>query len=211
MHFRGSGITHHADDLSAGGAADDGIVDENHALALEQVPHRIEFQAHAEIAHALLRLDECASNVVIADQSKAKRDPALVGIANGGGNARIRHGHDEISIYRSLARELAAQRFAAFLHGTAKDHAVRTRKIYVLEDAARLLSRRRIETRMNAFASDHNQLARLHVALITRANQVKRAAFGCKHRRCVSARIRQNSHRHWTKYLRIARTEHPVA
>jgi hypothetical protein len=32
--------------------------------------HRIQLQLHAEVAHPLLRLDEGAANVVVADQSK---------------------------------------------------------------------------------------------------------------------------------------------
>ena len=35
VHFLGAGIAQHADDLPAGGAADDGIIDHDHALAFK--------------------------------------------------------------------------------------------------------------------------------------------------------------------------------
>src|SRR4029077_7767929 len=41
VHFGGAGLANQADDLAAGGAADDGIVDQNHALAFEHSTNRI--------------------------------------------------------------------------------------------------------------------------------------------------------------------------
>src|SRR3954451_6585736 len=98
--------------------------------------HRIELQAHAEVAHALLRLDESAAYVMIADQPKAEWNSALIGKANTGSHSRIGNGHNEIGIHRSFASQLPAQCFAALLHRPPKDHTVRTREVHVLEDAA---------------------------------------------------------------------------
>ena len=75
MHFAGAGASDHADNLAAGGAANEGIVDQHDALALQQVPHRIQLQLDAEIADRLRRLDEGAADVVIADQRLAVREP----------------------------------------------------------------------------------------------------------------------------------------
>src|SRR3954454_2391924 len=63
MHFLRTRRAHHADDLSAGGAADDGVIDKNDALAGEQIAYRVELQLHAKVAHALLRLNESAADI----------------------------------------------------------------------------------------------------------------------------------------------------
>ena len=77
VDFLRAGAANHADNLAAGGAADDGIVDQDDALALKQAAHRIQLQLHAEIAHALAGLDKSASHIVIADQAEAEWDAAL--------------------------------------------------------------------------------------------------------------------------------------
>ena len=68
MNFARARAAHHADDLAAGGAAHDRIVDQNHALAFQQMPDRIEFQLHAEIANGLRGLNKRPAHIVIADQ-----------------------------------------------------------------------------------------------------------------------------------------------
>src|SRR5437588_6068853 len=136
MHLGNAGVAHHADDFAAGGAADDRIINQHHALPFQQMLHRIELQSHAEIAHALLRFDEGAAYVMIADQTKAERDSALIGKAHAGSNSRIGNWHDKVGVHRSFASQLATQGFAALLDRPANDHTVRTRKVYVLEDAA---------------------------------------------------------------------------
>ena len=73
VHFARAGLPHHAHDLAAGGAAHDGIVHQHHALALQQMAHRIELQLDAEIADGLRGLDEGAAHVMIADQRLAER------------------------------------------------------------------------------------------------------------------------------------------
>ena len=68
MHFFGAGATHHAHNLAAGGAAHNGIVYQNHTLAFQQMPHRVELELDAEIANGLRRFYERAAHVMIADQ-----------------------------------------------------------------------------------------------------------------------------------------------
>src|SRR6266496_2015709 len=71
VDFAGAGGAYHADDLAAGGAADNRIIDEDDALAIEHAAHRIQLELHAEIADALLGLDEGAPDVVAADKADA--------------------------------------------------------------------------------------------------------------------------------------------
>ena len=147
MHFFRACVADHAHDLAAGGAAHDGVVDQHHALAFEQSAHRIQLQLHSEVAHALPRLDERAADVVIADQAEAERNAALGGVAHGRGHAGIGHRHNEIGVGRGFPRQLPSQPFAAGLHRASEHHAVGPREINVLENAARLRRRRRVEAR----------------------------------------------------------------
>jgi hypothetical protein len=50
MHFAGAGFAHKLHDLLAGGAADDGIIDQHHALALDHVLVGIELELDAHVA-----------------------------------------------------------------------------------------------------------------------------------------------------------------
>ena len=133
--------------LRTGGTADDGVIDEDDALAFEQIAHRVELELHAEVAHALFRFDEGAADVVVADEAEVERDAAFRGVAERRGHAGVRHGHDEISRHAGLARKLAAHLFAALLHPAAKDAAVGSREVDVLEDAARLRDAGRVLAR----------------------------------------------------------------
>ena len=53
MDFAGAGFAHHGDDLLAGSAANDGIIDEDNALAPEDGAIGIMFQLDAEMADGL--------------------------------------------------------------------------------------------------------------------------------------------------------------
>ncbi len=69
MHFRGAGLEHHLHELLRRGAAHDAVVEKNDALATERAGVGRVFQLHAELANALLGLDEGAAHVVIADDA----------------------------------------------------------------------------------------------------------------------------------------------
>src|SRR5205807_1746949 len=72
MDFGGASFADHAHDFAAGGAAHDGVVHQNNALAFDEAAHRVELELNAEIANRLRRLDERAADVVIANQAHAK-------------------------------------------------------------------------------------------------------------------------------------------
>ena len=188
MHFGRARVADHANDLAAGGAAHDRIVDQNHALAFKQAVNGIELQLHAEVAHRLLRLDERPSNVVVANQSKTKRNATFGRVADGGRVPGIGHGNHDIRVDRSLTGKLAAHVVAALIHGAAEDHAVRTRKINVLEDAARKRGRRRVEARADAFGPDDDEFAGLYVALVDRRRSNRKRKFPKQRRSYLSSR-----------------------
>src|ERR1043166_9187219 len=81
MHLARARAAHHPHDLPARRPADGGIVHEDDALALENAPHRTELDPNAEVTDRLLRLDEGASHVVVANQPHAHRDARGFGVA----------------------------------------------------------------------------------------------------------------------------------
>src|SRR5271170_6694060 len=138
MDFLRSSGAHHAHDLAAGGAADDGVVDQNNALALKQITNRIQLELHAKVAHALLRLNERAPYIVVADETEVERDSTLRRISQGGGDSGVWHRHDQVGIDGRFNGQATAHLLAAGLYPAAKDATVRTSEIDVFENAARL-------------------------------------------------------------------------
>ena len=112
MHFARARLPHHAHDLAAGGAAHDGIVHQHHALAFQQMPHRVQLQLHAEIADGLRGLDERAAHVVIADQRLAERHARFGRIADGRRHARVRHRHHHVGLGAGDSRASKRPRFS---------------------------------------------------------------------------------------------------
>src|SRR6202035_2096086 len=142
MDFFGAGVAHHADELAAGGAADDGIVDEDDALSGDEFTNGIEFEFDAEIADGLRRLDEGAADVVIANEAHAEGNFGFEREANGGGDTGVWNGDDHVGFDGMFLSEETAEHFAGVGHGAAEDDAVRARKIDVLEDAVLVRLRR---------------------------------------------------------------------
>src|SRR5690349_16659433 len=121
VDFPGAGVADHAHDFAAGGAADDGIIHQDDALALDEAAHGVELELDAEIADGLRRLDERAADVVIANQAHTKRNLGFESIANGCGNAGVGNGNDDVGFDGMLAREQAAEHFAALVDGAAEN------------------------------------------------------------------------------------------
>ena len=177
MHFLCARAAHHAHNFSACRAADDGVVDEDDALAFEQIVHRVELEAHAEVAHALLGLDEGAAHVVVADEAEAEGNAGLFRVAERGGDAGVGHGHDHVGGHAGLARQLAAHLVARLLHPAAEDAAVGARKVDVLEDAARLRHAAGVLAAGDAVFGDHHQFAGKNIAHVLGAQQIEGAGF----------------------------------
>src|SRR5438067_1223642 len=75
VHFASAGIAHHLDDLHAGGAAHDRIVDEDDALAIDESRISVVFQLDAEVPDLLARLDEGPADIVRADDPELEWNP----------------------------------------------------------------------------------------------------------------------------------------
>ena len=96
------------------------------------------FTLHAEVADRLLRLDERAADVVIADQAHPHRDARRLGEADGGADAGVGNRHDDVGLDRRLARQPAAELGAHLVDALAEHVAVGPREVDVLEHALRL-------------------------------------------------------------------------
>ena len=85
MNFARAGIADELHDLLRGRAADDAVVDQHDAVAADDAGIRRMLQLDAELADALLRLDEGAPDVVIADDAELEGNVALLAEADRGG------------------------------------------------------------------------------------------------------------------------------
>src|ERR1700721_1254904 len=133
--------------------------------------------AHAKFAHALGRLDEGASDIVIADNTKLERHAGVLAVADRGWNAGIRHRHHHIDRNVALFRELRAKGLAHVVHRASTDDRIRPREIDVFENAgARRLRRKRVVALCTTLV-EYDDLAGLDVADIFGADDIERASF----------------------------------
>src|SRR3954452_3951047 len=98
VHFASAGIAHHLHDLHAGGAAHDGIVDEDDALAVDQSRIGVVLQLDAEVPNFLARLNEGPADIVRADDAELERNSRCLGEADCRRHAAIRHRHHIVSL-----------------------------------------------------------------------------------------------------------------
>ena len=137
MDFLGSRVADQFDQLGRSRAADQRVVDDDHALAGKIGREDIEFHGHAPLAQRLGRLDEGASDIAVFDETVVEGDAGLSRIADGCGNGRIGDRHDNIRFGRPLDGELLAQFLPHLVHALAVPFAVGSGKINKLEGAAR--------------------------------------------------------------------------
>src|SRR6266566_7295514 len=168
VDFLGPGLANHAHDFAAGGAANDGIVHQHHALAFHEAANGIELELDAEIADRLRRLDERSADVMIANQAHAEGNLGFERVADGSGHAGVGHGNDKVRFGGMFAREQAAEHFAALVDGAAENYAVRTREVDVLENALLMLFRGREVDGLNAAFGDAHHFAGLDFADVLR-------------------------------------------
>ena len=138
-------------------------------------------ELHAELADALLGLDEGAADIVIADDAVFEGDAGALRIADGRGHAGIGNGDDDVGVGRSLARQLPAHLFAHFVDRAAADDGVWPGEIDVFEDAEPRRIFRHEAVALEPLAGDHHHLAVLDLAHEIGADDVERAGLGREH------------------------------
>src|SRR3989454_12371063 len=130
---------------------------------------------HAEVADALLRLDERAAHVVVADEPELVRRARLLGVAERGARARVRHRDDDVRGDGVLTRELSPQCLPHRVDVPPPEDRVGPGEVDVFEDALQALGGRERVDRAEARVRDDHDLAGLDVALPPRLHQVERA------------------------------------
>ena len=110
----------------------------------------IMLQPHAEFAHRLLRLDEGAPDIMVADDAELEGNAGGLRIADRRGHARIRHRHDDVGIDRGFAGELGAHFLAHFVDRTSLNDGIGPREIDEFENARPHRLRRKRPQRLDA-------------------------------------------------------------
>ena len=163
VHLGGARLAKQADDLERGGAAYDRIVHQHDALALDDAAHRRELHLHAELAHRLYGLDESAPDILVLYQTHLIRDAALLGVAHGGAEARLRHADDYVGLCRTLAEQPPSGFLAVCMDIASVDIAVRTREIDVLHRTHPVTEEMRIYRAAHALPVEADDLAGTYV------------------------------------------------
>src|SRR6266571_331882 len=205
VHLARARRADHGDDLPAGGAAHDRVVDQRHAPARQESADRIELQLHAEVPDRLARLDEGPPDVVVAHQAELEGDARLLGETEPGVHARVRHRHDHVRLDRLLLRQLPPEALADLVHAPPEHLRVGAREVDVFEDALRHRLRRERMVRADPRRADHHHLARLDVADERGVDQVEGARL-----RAEDVRLPETSQRQRPEAARVAHADDPV-
>src|SRR6185295_17776149 len=82
VNFARARFADDANQLAKRGAAHEGVVYQDDAPAFENAAHRVVLEPDTKIPDILLRLDECAPDIMIADQRELERQTGFRGVAN---------------------------------------------------------------------------------------------------------------------------------
>ena len=174
----GSGLTkvHHAG--LGGGAAHDGVIDDDNTFSLHGLADEVELHPHIEVTDELRWLDEGTPDVVVADKGGVIRNPELFGEAERGVDARVGYRDHDIGLDRVESCQFPAHIDASLADGHAAQAAVRAREIDVLKDTKGLSAFGKGKLRADPLVIDHNDLARLDIANEGGTDQVEGASLG---------------------------------
>src|SRR5215471_4175282 len=185
MNFFRAGGAHHLYDFPARRAADDGIVDQDHALSGQQFADGVELHLDAEVPDLRFWFDEGSADVVITDQSESEWNSRFLRIANRRRNAGVRNGDNQIGFDWIFLSQDPPHLIAASLDRPTEHHAVGPREINVLEDALREARRVKGFDGFQLFAADLDNFSRFDFTHIRGADEIEGTAFGCEHIRAV--------------------------
>ena len=141
----------------------------------------------AQLADALLGLDEGAPHVVVADDAELEGNAALLGIADGRGNAGVGDRDDHVGARGGLAGELGAHLLAQIIDVAPGHDRVGPGEVDVLEDAGARRASGEGTVAFDAVGRDGHDLAVLDLAHELGADDVERAGLRCQHIGAVQA------------------------
>ena len=165
--------------MPAGRAADNRVVDENHALSLYRALDRVQLYAHLVLPLRLTGGNEGSAYVLVLDETDAVGDARRPRIAERRVETRIRHADDDIRVDRMLLCEELSRPEMRLLNRHAVDHRIRTREIDILEQTQRVRLLPAVRAyRAHPLGAEHHYLARLDIADKLRADRRQRATLG---------------------------------
>ena len=135
VNLLGAGVAQHLDELHHGGAANDGVVDDDQALALDIVAQWIELHAHAHGTQLLRGLDKRTAHIAILDEALAKGNAALARITLRRRQTGVGHADDQVGIDGLLVCQLTTHVVTAGVDALAIHDGVGAGKVDLLKDA----------------------------------------------------------------------------
>ena len=181
MHFGGAGLLEHLYDALGGGAAHDGIVDDDHALAFDYAAHGGQLHAHALFTQFLRGLDESTGHVLVLDQTHFVRQAGLFRVAGCRGQGGVRHGDDHIRVDGGLLGQACAHALAGGMHVHAVDVGIGACEVDELHRADGQLGLIGVVVDVVAVVVDDHDFAGADVAHQFRANRVERTGLRGEH------------------------------
>ena len=137
VHLAGAGVAQHLHDLARRVAAHDRVVDDDEALARDDLGQRVELQPQAVLAQLLAGLDEGARDVAVLDEAVVLREAGRAREAARGGVARVRAPGSRGRPRPAPPPQDLAHPPARDLEHLAAQPRVRAREVDVLEHAER--------------------------------------------------------------------------
>ena len=137
MNLRCAGLADELYNVGAGSAADDGIVDQHHALATDGGGDGVELDVDRFFPLALLRLDKGAGDILVFNEAYTVRNTGLLGIAEGSIKAGVRNAYDHVRLNGMLQCQKGSGALPRGVDAAAVYDGVRAGEVNVFKDAQR--------------------------------------------------------------------------
>ena len=166
----------HVDNLQAGRAANDGVVDQNNALSLDSRSVGVVLQLHAKVPYVVRRLDKGTAHIVVANDAQFEGKARLFPRNRWPRAIRCPEREQPCRPRRRFPGPVERRFSSDVVNVQAFDHAVRTgevdiRKRKTAMTVSKGLNELRPESSMTI------RFARFHVADKSRPDDIERAGF----------------------------------
>ena len=195
-----AGLAQQVDGAAAGGAPDDGVIDQHHALALHHGADGVQLDIDLIFPHILRGRNKGAADVFVLDKAHAVGDPGLPGVAHGGVQTGVRHADDDVRLHGMLQREERTGPLTGHMNAAAVDHGVGAGKVDELKNAQSPGRDAAVgSVGLDAVFVRHHDLSGQNIPLKAGAHGVQSAAFRGEHH----AAVLQPPHAQGTEAVRV--------
>ena len=197
VHLGSPGLAQHLDERALRVTTNDRVVDDDQALAFDDLAQRVELEADAQLAQGLRGLDERAAHVRVLHEALGEGNPGLLRVADRGRRTRVGRGDHQVGLDGILAREGGTHLVARGHDPAPTDRRVGAGQVHVLEDAG-VGAAHGEAARVHARRVNRDELAGLDLAHEGRAAQVEGRGLGgddparseaSEHERAVAVRV----------------------